>query len=445
MRVLPKTGTRVGVTRRGGVIVWVVLSLSALVAVVALTFDGGRVFEERRRVQAATDAAALAAAGEVYEASFVEDSGLSGILGLLDRLVKLSWQKRQKSSSIRDAALKIAARYGYTNDGINSVVKVNYPPASGPFAGDNEFVEVIITSYIDNTFGRVLTRDKLVVESRAVARGRPKKLGILTLNGTNPDSLKVTNNGTVRVRGASIRVNSRSPSGYNYAGNGSIEADSHETAGTIQQSGGIIVGPKRTGAAPTPDPLKGIPPPNPLTLPLRGLLKVNVGGSTTRTLQPGTYLGGISVSGNSDVTLQPGIYHLGTGGLSVDQNAVLRGSDVLIFNPATLLILGGDVSFGGDSTVALRARDSGTYAGILIYQSFYNKKPLSISGKASVQLEGVVYAPGARADVSSSAVVGSLHAGGAFVVDTMAISGDGSVEVSMGVNGPAVPDIGLVE
>jgi hypothetical protein len=415
----------------------VVLSLSALVAVMALTLDGGRVFEERRRVQAATDAAALAAAGEVYRDSFIEGGGLLDLLPLLPR--------SKPAVDIEKAALNIAARYGYTNDGTNSTVTVHHPPRSGPFAGDREYVEVIIRSNMDNTFGRLFTRDKLVVESRAVARGRPKKLGIITLNATAADSFNVTNDGAVRVRGASIRVNSRTAGSYNYSGNGSIEADSHEVGGTIQQTGGVIIGPKRTGASPTPDPLKGVPPPNPLTLPLRGLLKVNIGGSTTTTLQPGQYLGGISISGDSNVTLQPGTYHLGTGGLSVDQNSVVQGDGVFIYNPSTLLILGGPISFGGNSTVDLKASSTGTYAGLLIYQSFYNKNALTISGNASVQLDGVVYTPGAMVRVTSNAVVGALHAGGAFVVDRMEISGNGSVEVGMGVKGPAVPDIGLAE
>lgn len=417
--------------------VWVVLSLSALVAVMALTLDGGRVFEERRRVQAATDAAALAAAGEVYEASFADGVGLLDLIPLLPR--------GSQTISIKNAALEVAARYGYTDDGTNSVVTVNHPPASGPFAGDGEYVEVIIRSHIDNTFGRLFTRDRLVVESRAVARGRPRKFGIITLNATATDSFNVTNDGAVRVRGASIRVNSKAAGSYNYSGNGSIEADSHEVGGTIQQSAGIIIGPKRTGAAPTPDPLRGVPPPNPLALPLRALLKLNIGGSATRVLQPGQYLGGISISGDSNVTFQPGTYHLGTGGLSVDDNSVVQGNGVFIYNPSTLLILGGPISFGGNSTIDLKAANSGTYAGLLIYQSFFNKNTLSISGNASVQLDGIVYTPGARVRVTSNAVVGSLHAGGAFVVDTMEISGNGSVEVKMGVKGPAVPDIGLAE
>ena len=53
-------------SRRGTVTPLTVLNLALLVGVVALAVDGGTLMETRRHVQAAADAAALAAAADLY-------------------------------------------------------------------------------------------------------------------------------------------------------------------------------------------------------------------------------------------------------------------------------------------------------------------------------------------------------------------------------------------
>ena len=61
-------------------------------------------------------------------------------------------------------------------------------------------------------------------------------------------------------------------------------------------------------------------------------LEGNNTGNTSRTLQPGTYVGGIHVSGNATVTFAAGTYYLKGGGFSVAGNASVTGSGVLIDN-----------------------------------------------------------------------------------------------------------------
>ena len=55
-----------GARRHGAVTAWVIVCLSVIVAIVALSMDGGRMMEERRHAQAIADAAALAAAADLY-------------------------------------------------------------------------------------------------------------------------------------------------------------------------------------------------------------------------------------------------------------------------------------------------------------------------------------------------------------------------------------------
>ena len=148
--------------RRGTVTVWVIVCLAVVIGIVALGMDGGRMMEERRHGQAAADAAALAAANDLY----------------------FNWWQNHgcdPNSSAQAAALASAAGNGYPNDGTACRVTVNIPPTSGTFAGQAEYVEVIIQSSLPASFSALFTNDGLPVRARAVARGRPSNIGLLLL------------------------------------------------------------------------------------------------------------------------------------------------------------------------------------------------------------------------------------------------------------------------
>src|ERR1700722_6300636 len=63
----PFATTLAHVARAGAGTPWLLLSLAAIIGVVALGTDGGRMMDERRRAQGAADAAPLAAAAHLYE------------------------------------------------------------------------------------------------------------------------------------------------------------------------------------------------------------------------------------------------------------------------------------------------------------------------------------------------------------------------------------------
>src|SRR4051812_46865810 len=100
--------------RPGAVVFWVLICLSVLIGVVALSLDGGRMMDERRHAQVAADAAALSAAIELYN-NYNADQGTD------------------PQNVARNAALQSAVSNGYGNDGQSSVVTVNVPPTAGAF------------------------------------------------------------------------------------------------------------------------------------------------------------------------------------------------------------------------------------------------------------------------------------------------------------------------
>src|SRR5262249_29430040 len=141
--------------RRGTVAALVAVLLMALMGFAALALDGGLMQDNRRRVQAATDAAALAAATQLYRDS-----------------ASIAQNNPDPGGNAATAARANAATNGYANDGTNSVVTVNIPPKSGPFTGKTGYAEVYITYNQPRYFSTILGSNRLPVVARAVALGR---------------------------------------------------------------------------------------------------------------------------------------------------------------------------------------------------------------------------------------------------------------------------------
>lgn len=402
------------VSRRGTVTVWVVVCLSVIIGVVAIGMDGGRMMDERRGVQSATDAAALAAGGDMYE-NYLVNKGAD------------------PSATARAAVLRVAAANGYANDGTNSVVTVNIPPQSGPYAGKTDYVEVLIESNIDAGFSRIFSAGKLTVRGRAVSRGRPHKIGLLVLRPIGPSALLTSASGSLRVVNAPIIVNSVDPLAYTNQSGDVVSADSFEIAGGYANLGKPLVGPVHTGVSPTPDPLRTFPPPDTTAYPLRSASTLILNSQTT-ILQPGVYRGGIVIKGSAKVTFQPGVYVLDGGGLIVTSNSQLIGNEVMLYNTGGLLA--GPIDFTGNSNVILTPPTSGTYAGISIFQDRTLPSVLTVTGNTSLQVGGTIYAPAAAVVVTGSARVTPYAPGGGIIAWQLTVSGNADFVVDPGSNRP---------
>src|SRR5271168_4478578 len=125
---------------RGQILVIVAMLMVVLVGFVALATDVGLLWSERRQMQTATDAAAIAAATALRSAA-----------------------------SISSAADSVASINGFTNGANSATITVNNPPATGNFAGNSNYVEVIIAQPETTYFLRALGYSSLTVSTRAVS------------------------------------------------------------------------------------------------------------------------------------------------------------------------------------------------------------------------------------------------------------------------------------
>jgi len=150
--------SQAGSTRRGMVTAQVVLSLSVLMAMLAVVADGGLLLVERRHAQATADAAALAAASDLYENWSKDNPNGTDSLG-----------------TANSSAMYVASANLYTNDGTTSTVTVNISPAKysgGPNKGTTlppGYVEATVTWYQQRFFSGIFGSGAIPVSARAVA------------------------------------------------------------------------------------------------------------------------------------------------------------------------------------------------------------------------------------------------------------------------------------
>lgn len=325
--------------KRGAVAVLLAVSLIAILAVAALAMDAGKILDDKRQLQAAADAAALAAADDLF-ANYAANQGAD------------------PSGTAKASALSTASADGFNNNGTANTVTVNIPPASGIAAGKAGYAEVIIQLDQSRGFSGIFGTGTMPVTARAVAGGNPGNVGILILDPSLESAcdiegnVNILNNGQIYCNSnATVPNDSASPApGSVYlastavlqvAGINIISGGNLNNGGTVNyvNNGGLSY---YNGAI--PDPLANIPEPTTagltnygdVTITSNTTLQPGVYGNITIQSEGGGYGGGWGGGGGGGtapvVTMSPGIYYLSNGGSLVLSAGTLQGTGVMIFD-----------------------------------------------------------------------------------------------------------------
>ena len=395
--------------REGTVVVTVAVSLVAILGIVALSLDAGMLMDKRRQANCVADAAALAAADDLY----------------------YNWWTNKGTDPLGNAsasAKATAAANGYADGVGECTVTVNIPPLSGPFAGMAGHSEVIIAHVQPRYFSQVFGTAQIPYGARAVSRGRNSaiKNAIISLDPTSSGALNAGGNGSVTVTGAPVQVNSNSSSAMIANGNGSMSASPFLVGGSPGWStpgGGSFTGTIVPNSVPIPDPLAYLPAPNPNTLIVRSTNKTSFSGNRTVTLQPGVYRGGISITGGT-VNLAPGIYYMDGGGFSVGGGGTLTGTGVMIYNAPQSNSDKIDLAGGGG--INLSPMLTGPYQGVLLFQDRTSTAPVNITGNgtAPMTITGTFYAASATLNVSGNGTQQTI--GSQYISYDLVLGGNGT-------------------
>jgi Putative Flp pilus-assembly TadE/G-like len=426
--------TQSAARRPAAIVVKTAILMPVLLAVVALALDTGLLYDRGRHSQAAADAAALAAAGDLFTTYLNSDYTDNG---------------RDPNGVAAAHARAVAKANGYPDDGTTAKVEVFIPPQTGQFVGKPGYVEVVITYYQSRGFSSIFGTGDLRVGARALARGRwqPTNIGILVLDPTSGSALKIGGGAVARVPNSPVLVNSTSATAMYASGSGPIIQSEHFEitggygGGTMGQQ---FQGPIDVGMPPTPDPYRNLPEPDPASMPRQSLQTADVinhgAGVRTYILKPGLYRNGLSFSGKDSVIMQPGIYYM-EGGFSFSGQGSLTANEVMLFNDPRGN--SDSVKITGQGAVTWTPPTSGVYKGMTLFQARDTTAPISISGQGGMNIKGVLYAPDALIDVSGN---GDNFIGNQVVCWQMNFQGNGTFNVPWdpGVLAP-VRDLRLVE
>lgn len=344
---------------RGAAILILAILLPVLLGALGLVVDNGYKFALRREMQSAADATALAAANE--------------------------W-RNQNYSGYQTAALHDAD----LNNFGSSDVKFNVPPTEGKYAGDAQYVEVVIKRKSPLFFMGVLTSDPGDVSARAVAGLVPENACVYVLDPHLSGSFSASGTTDVTLHDCGILVNSDSDTAAITNGSAAVTATSFGVNGNYSGTGFYPT--PQTDVYPVDDPLADLPPP-----PIGSCVADGLMVTTDRWLSPGNYCGGIQVLSGGTVHLNPGIYVMYGGGLNVAGGARIEGQGVMIYNTgdSSGKYKYDDIVFTGSSETILSAPTSGTYKGILMFQdrNFSGNLNKLYAGTSTGTLEGVLYFP----------------------------------------------------
>jgi hypothetical protein len=166
----------------------------------------------------------------------------------------------------------------------------------------------------------------------------------VTVNSTDSKAIEVKNNGS--------QIN---------AGSGSIAV----RGGTSTSAAGQILGTVTTGAARSINPLAYLQMP---AVP-SGCTYTNKTVTTTESLSPGTYCGGLTVqNATGRANLAPGNYFMVGGGLTVQSSGTISGTGVTIINTFAAGYSYRGFNLQSSGIINLSAPTSGDLAGILLFE-----------------------------------------------------------------------------
>jgi hypothetical protein len=429
----------------GQAIVILALAMIGLLAFAALALDGGNLYTEQRRAQAAADRAVLAAA-------FQQMEGIT------------------TTTTLHDAALANAAQNGFSNDGASNQVSFHIPPLAGPFAGKSGYMQVIITETVPTALIHLFYSGPVRATVQAVAHGEPSGplmdgYAIAAMNPGVCNGNDFTARGGVEsiIEGGGVFVNADcAGNAMNMTGHGKLATT---ITGVYPPTGsypidvvGTVTGQNGTNCAAPPtapyspsgcnfyppanfnepqvdsDPMARTPV-QPGSIPCGPAQTPGSGDPVTVT--PGSYTH-LNV-GNKTLIMQPGIYCLtgvGSANKVLDANSI-TGHGVFIYIQQPLA----EFKFAGSGVLDITAPGSAEcdadeslcpYVGIVLYKPYgrntcgNNDIEIAFSGNAEMIVSGLVYAPQSYTEFGGN---GNLTMVGQALVGCVKYAGNGELSI----------------
>lgn len=345
--------------------------------VAAMAVDVGWIYHEKRVVQTAADAGALAAATAESEAS---------------------------SPGIQSAATTAATQNGLTvvtgTPGSGQATVTATDGITGP-VDTKKYVKVVVTDKVPTFF---LSAFMSSFATMTVSASSEASYTVSTAGSSGPclntNTLTLNSGASItNAPGATCAINDNASSGLSTNSGVTIDVTSFNYHGTSynKNCGSCTTyNPMpTTGTATVADPFSSLTTPSEPSVSSTNVS--TIGGNVT--LQPGAYTNTINFnSGTYTVTLEPGLYYF-TGGFNIDSNVTINGSGVTLF-----FANGSNVNINSAATWNLTApssalSDCASCAGMAIWD---DGSTLDLDAASGSSFGGAVYMPNGEFTMNSN-------------------------------------------
>jgi Flp pilus assembly protein TadG len=390
----------------------------AILAFVAMAIDVGQIRLQKRQMQAAVDAAALAGALE-----------MSACGSTTDCTAMTAAAKQAVLENGLTVATPLTQCTG-TASGLTLWVN-NGPCALGstsadPNYGNSKYVEAVLSGKVNTLFAGLVGFPSMTIRVRAEASGTPPNYCIIvtadSASTTQGITLQGGSTGGIDAPNCGIYDDDSNSSNALVDNSGTVTSQKFMIVGGIQNSGATISPVPTTDATAIADPLSYLstdgdaPSAGSCTsqssLPANGAI-----------LTPATFCSGITLNPNVAITMSAGTYYI-EGGITVDTGASITGTSGVALYVAT-----GQLNFNAGSTVKLSAPTTGTLAGIAIWQAASDTNEINLDSGSTSEYNGAIYAPTAELTLNSAS-----NAAACTLVDVGSVMLDSGATFSVGTD-----------
>jgi Flp pilus assembly protein TadG len=341
---------------RGGIMITFALVFPVMLLGIGSAIDYGQLYSKRTTLQAAADASALTAANELKLANRVKSD--------VEAIAKAS-----AMANLKDMPGTVGFSVEVSEDPSSVTVELTQSPGM---------------YFMDTLMGY---RDTMIKARATAMVAGETPICMLILEEKRNSALKVNRAARITGNECAVYSNSVSSSGINVHSAGQLAAELICSAGGADGGTDSFKPGPLTDCPTMADPLARRMPPV-VGRCSEWNMKV---GRGTRTLQPGTYCGGLSIGGDAIVKLNPGVYVMYGGPLSISGKAIVRGKYVGFY----LTGRNGTFSMGPNTTIELSAPKDGSMTGILFFgdRKAHRSPKHSIRSNAARSLVGTFYLP----------------------------------------------------
>ena len=393
---------------RGNFATGFAIVVSLMVFMAAGAIEVAQIYNVKSSLQAAVDAAALAAAREISVTGTAAKNADATVANVVEDVFGANI-----GASIVDAGTITKAEYDRKQGlvTVNATLDTTVPP---------------LVRY-------ALKVDKIEAESQAQIVGRPN-ICVIALESSGDRAVHARNKAVLIGRNCAVYSNSSSPKG--------VEAESTSAvSATFTCSHGGAAGPL-SSYKPEPitdcpkivDPLKDRPAP---AIASAECDFTDMKVQASATLNPGVYCGGLKINSQGKVYLNPGIYVMRDGPLDAAGKTELIGSGVGFYltGPGAVVLL------EGNSIINLEAPTSGEMAGIL----FADSRTQSVSNTHKItsnraeRLVGALYFPNTELEVDAPGTVADKSPWTAIIAREVRMLNDSNVVLNTNYGDTNVP------